>query len=117
MDSDIRKRVMNLYPKIDPPPAIPEEARKRSVFGMTAVKEAKDAKGLDRAIEEYRKAIQLAPWWADLYYNLGMVQEQRSNFREAAETFKLYLAAAPKDPQAQLIQNKIYELEYKAEKR
>ena len=117
LDSDIKKRVMKLYPQMDPPPAIPEEARKRAVFGMTAVKEAKDSKGLDRAIEEYRKAIQLAPWWADLYYNLGMVQEQRSNFREAAETFKLYLAASPQDPQAQLIQNKIYELEYKAEKR
>ena len=117
LDSDIRKRVMKLYPKIDPPPAIPEEARKRAVFGMTAVKVAKDSKGLDRAIEEYRKAIQLAPWWADLYYNLAMVQEQRSHFREAAETFKLYLAASPKDPQAQVIQNKIYELEYKAEKR
>ncbi len=117
LDSDIRKRVMKLYPKIDPPPAIPEEARKRAVFGMTAVKEAKDPKGLDRAIEEYRKAIQLAPWWADLYFNLAMVQEQRSHFREAAETFKLYLAASPQDPQAQLIQNKIYELEYKSEKR
>ena len=117
MDSDIRKRVMKLYPKIDPPPAIPEEARKRAVFGMTAVKEAKDSKGLDRAIEEYRKAIQLAPWWADLYFNLATVQEQRSHFREAAETFKLYLTASPQDPQAQLIQNKIYELEYKAEKR
>jgi tetratricopeptide (TPR) repeat protein len=117
LDSDIKKRLMKLYPQIDPPPAIPEEARKRAVFGMTAVKEAKDSKGLDRAAEEYRKAIQLAPWWADLYYNLAMVQEQRSSFREAAETFKLYLAASPKDPQAQLIQNKIYELEYKAEKR
>jgi tetratricopeptide (TPR) repeat protein len=116
LDSDIRKRVMKLYPKIDPAPAIPEEARKRAVFGMTAVKGAKDPKGLDRAIEEYRKAIQLAPWWADLYYNLAMVQEQRSHFLEAAETFKLYLAASPKDPQAQLIQNKIYELEYKAQK-
>jgi tetratricopeptide (TPR) repeat protein len=117
LDSDVKKRLMKLYPQIDPPPAIPEEARKRAVFGMTAVKEAKDSKGLDRAAEEYRKAIQLAPWWADLYYNLAMVQEQRSSFREAAETFKLYLAASPKDPQAQLIQNKIYELEYKAEKR
>jgi len=117
LDSDIKKRLMKLYPQIDPPPAIPEEARKRAVFGMTAVKEAKDSKGLDRAVEEYRKAIQLAPWWADLYYNLAMVQEQRSSFREAAETFKLYLAASPKDPQAQLIQNKIYELEYKSEKR
>jgi tetratricopeptide (TPR) repeat protein len=117
LDSDVRKRVMKLYPRIDPPPAIPEEARKRAVFGMTAVKEAKDAKGLDRAIEEYRKAIALAPWWADLYINLAMVQEQRGHFREAAETFKLYLAASPQDPQAQVIQNKIYELEYKAEKR
>jgi tetratricopeptide (TPR) repeat protein len=117
LDSDIKKRVMKLYPKINPPPAIPEEARKRAVFGMTAAKEAKDPKGLDQAIEEYRKAIQLAPWWADLYYNLAMVQEQRSHFRQAAETFKLYLAASPGDPQAQLIQNKIYELEYKAEKR
>jgi tetratricopeptide (TPR) repeat protein len=71
LDSDMLKRVLKLYKKLDPPPAVSEEARKCAVFGMTAAKEFKDPKGFDRAIEEYRKAIKLAPWWADLYYNLA----------------------------------------------
>jgi tetratricopeptide (TPR) repeat protein len=116
-DSDLLKRVMKLYKGLDPPPAIPEEARKCAVFGMTAAKESKDSQGFDRAIEEYRKAIGLAPWWVDLYYNLALVQEQRGDFRQAAGSLKLYLLASPNDPQTQLIQNKIYELEYKLEKR
>lgn len=117
LDSDMLKRVMKLYRGLDPPPAISEEARKRAVFGMTAAKDSKDSQGFDQAIEEYRKAIELAPWWGDLYYNLALVQEQRGNFRQAAGSLKLYLVASPNDPQTQLIQNKIYELEYKSDKR
>jgi tetratricopeptide (TPR) repeat protein len=117
IDPQITQKTIAVARRLDPPPAIPEEARRHAAFASLAVKEAKDQSGYEKAVAEYLQAVCLAPWWADLYYNLAMVQEQRSNFREAAETFKLYLAASPKDSQAQLIQNKIYELEYKAEKR
>jgi len=117
IDPQISQKTIAVARKLDPPPAIPEEARRHAAFASLAVKEAKDQSGYEKAIAEYLEAVCLAPWWADLYYNLAMVQEQRSHFREAAETFKLYLAASPQDPQAQVIQNKIYELEYKAEKR
>ncbi len=117
IDPQISQKTIAVARKLDPPPAIPEEARRHSAFASLAVKEAKDPSGYEKAVAEYLQAVCLAPWWADLYYNLAMVQEQRSHFREAAETFKLYLAASPHDPQAQVIQNKIYELEYKSEKR
>ena len=117
IDPQITQKTIAVARKLDPPPAIPEDARRHAAFASLAVKEAKDPSGYEKAIAEYLQAVCLAPWWADLYYNLAMVQEQRSYFREAAETFKLYLAASPQDPQAQLIQNKIYELEYKSEKR
>ncbi len=117
IDPQISQKTIAVARRLNPPPAIPEEARRHAAFASLAVKEAKDTSGYEKAIAEYLQAVCLAPWWADLYYNLAMVQEQRSHFREAAETFKLYLAASPQDPQAQVIQNKIYELEYKSEKR
>ena len=117
IDPQISQKTIAVARKLDPPPAVPEEARRHAAFASLAVKEAKDQSGYEKAIAEYLQAVCLAPWWADLYYNLAMVQEQRSHFREAAETFKLYLAASPQDPQAQVIKNKIYELEFKAEKK
>jgi tetratricopeptide (TPR) repeat protein len=117
INPQISQKTIAVARKLDPPPAIPEEARRHAAFASLAVKEAKDPSGYEKAVAEYLQAVCLAPWWADLYYNLGMVQEQRSHFREAAETFKLYLVASPQDPQAQVIKNKIYELEYKAEKK
>jgi len=116
LDSAVIKRIIKLCPKIDPPPAIPEEARKRAVFAMTAVKQARGEKGLDGAIAEYEEAIRLAPWWAGLHLNLALVHEQRGNYRQAAESLSLFLLASPNDPEAAMVQNKIYELEYKAKR-
>jgi tetratricopeptide (TPR) repeat protein len=114
INADIIKRIINLYHKLDPPPAIPEEARKLAIFAETATKLAKDEKDYDKAIAEYVKVIKLAPWWADIFVNLALLQEKTGRFSEAVESLKLYLIASPYAPDEQKIRTKIYELEYKA---
>lgn len=113
-DSDIIGRIISLYHKLDPAPVIPEEARKHAVFAATATKVAKDNSGYDQAIKEYYAVMHQAPWWADPYFNLALVLEKRGRFSEAVKVLRLYLLASPNAPDANTIQAKIYELEFKA---
>ena len=113
-DSDIIGRIISLYHKLDPAPVIPEEARKHAVFAATATKVAKDNSGYDQAIKEYYAVMHQAPWWADPYFNLALVLEKRGRFSEAVKVLRLYLLASPNAPDANTVQTKIYELEYKA---
>ena len=55
---------------------ISDEARRNFDRGMAAVEMAKSPADYKDAIKEFEKAAKLAPGWADVYYNLGMVQEK-----------------------------------------
>ena len=62
-------KIIEIYKQLDPPPAVPEEAREPFVMGATVLKESNDAVGAGKAVELFGKAIQLAPWWAEARYN------------------------------------------------
>ena len=110
----IVERVITLARTLDPPPAVPEEARRQAVYAHTALKEAKDASGFNQAIREYFRAIRLAPWWGDLYLNTALLLEQTGHFSVAITSLQFFLVASPNDPDTEKVKNKIYELEYKA---
>lgn len=114
-DIKLRGYIINLVHRMDPPPAIPEEARKHAVYADTALKSATydNRKGFDDAIREYEEALIIAPWWAGAYLNLGIVYGNAENYEAAIRSLKLYLIASPGAPDAQAVQNKIYEFEYK----
>jgi predicted TPR repeat methyltransferase len=65
----------------------------------------------EAASEEMEQAVLAAPWLADGYYNLGVIQEKAGKFSEATHNFRLYLLAAPRSRNATPVQVKIYELE------
>ena len=111
----LRERIIKLVQKIQPPPAVPEEAMRHIGRGQAAVEMAKRPEDYDRAIGEFKKAVSFAPWLSDGYYNLGVMQEKAGKFNEAINSFRLYLLAAPSSPDAQKVQTRIYALEYKAE--
>lgn len=113
-DSEIIGRIIKLYHKLDPAPAIPQEARKHAIFAATATKIAKNNRGYDQAIKEYYTVTRLAPWVADPYVNLALLLEKRERYVEATTALKHYLLAAPNAKDAKIIQTKIYELEYQA---
>lgn len=103
--------------KISPPPPIPEEARKHVVFGQTAFKEAQSTEDFAGARAEYTQALALAPWWADVWVTLSAVEEKLGNFAAAASHLEVYLHAASQAADREEVQNKIYELQFKAQRR
>lgn len=51
-----------------------------------------------KAIEEYRKAVQIAPDYAPAYNLLGYAHRQAGQFAEAEQAFKKYIELIPNDP-------------------
>lgn len=102
--------------KITPLPPIPESARKHAVFAQTAFKDAKTKEKFSTAREHYTHALALAPWWADAWVTLSAVHEQLGDFDVAATDLENYLRAAPQAADRDKVQNKIYELQYKAKR-
>lgn len=108
-------KVIELSKQIDPPPAVPEEAREPFVIANTMLKKAPDASTAAKAIESYDKAIHLAPWWADAYFNRAVARETAGQFDKAIDDLKLYLAFKLNDAERREAQDKIYSLKAEAE--
>lgn len=115
-DSELREKIIKLSQKIQPPPAVPEEARKYSVRGQTAIKNAKSNSDYIEAAQEFSKALRLAPWWAEAYFNLAIAQEKAGKFSEAILNLKYYIMVTPNAPDVEKVKDQIYALEYTQEK-
>lgn len=110
----LRERIIAVARRLDPPPAIPEEACRHLVVGSSKVKEAQTPEDYRTARELFTRAARQAPWAPEVYFNLSLVSEKLEEYRGAAEYLKLYLRAAPNAPDAREIQDHIYVLEGKA---
>ena len=111
-NTDVLTRIIELTKKLDPPPATSEEVERYVSRGLTAIQLAQAKSDYINALEEFKKALQLAPWVPTVYYNMGLVEEQAELYEEAIQSFKLYLLAAPHASDRKQIKQKIYELEY-----
>lgn len=107
-DLRIREKVLKAPQAASWP--VPEAARRHAVRAQALVK-AKESAGYAPASDELRQAVELAPWWADAYYNLGLMREGAGDYAGAIRNFRLFLAGASGGDLAQEVQNKIYELE------
>jgi formylglycine-generating enzyme required for sulfatase activity len=94
---------------------VSDEAKRHFNRGVAAVEMAKSPADYEAAIKEFKQAIDLAPDWADAYYNLGKVQEQAEKFADAVVSFKQYLRLSPKASDTDTVKSLIDKLEYKAE--
>jgi tetratricopeptide (TPR) repeat protein len=110
-DNALREQIVKLGTSIRPAPAITEEARRPFVRAATALKDAKTEPEYARAVVLYREALAIAPWWGDAYYNLAKAQELRGDFREAMDSLKFFILAAPPAADARQAQDQIYALE------
>jgi len=120
LNHGILKRSIRIAQQLNPSPAVPEQAKKYSIFAEVARDEAQYNKGgLTQAVEEYVNAIRLAPWWPLPYLNTAFIEEERGRFHQARAYLELYQLASdgappmPGAPTADDIQHKLYELEYK----
>ena len=115
-DTTLREKIIKLARTITPAPAVPEEAQRRLGRGQAAFETAKEPKDFADAITEFQLAANAAPWLPAPYYNLGVAQEKAKKYREAMGSFKLYLLAAPMARDAGDVKQRLFKLEYLAEK-
>lgn len=115
-DHALKEKIIKHVQLMRPAPAIPEDARKYMVRGKTAFKSAKEVKDFAEAAEEFKKALLAAPWLAEGYYNLGIVQDKAGQYAAAIESLKLYVLASPNAEDTEKVKELIYEIEYRQEK-
>lgn len=112
----LRDHLLRLIPKLNPVPAVPEDAKRHLAFALAAIadwKSSGDVNKLTEADDELNRVARLAPWRPEVYYNLGIVLEAQNQYAAAARNLKLYLLAAPNASDADTVQQQIYQLEYK----
>lgn len=114
-DNVLREKIIKLATNIKPAPAIPEEAREPFVMGATVLKKTNDSAGVSKAVDLFTHAINLAPWFADAYYNRAMAHQSAGQYESAIDDLKLYLAFKLTDAERREAQDKIYALKADAQ--
>ena len=95
--------------------SVPEEAQRHFDRGLAAVEMARTPYDYNLAIEEFEKALALAPEWPDVYYNLGLIQEKAGKYGDAAINLRQYLLLAPNASDADTVKSLANKLEFRAE--
>ena len=113
-DQRVRQATIKVARSMATPPALPDNVMRYMVRGEAKVK-AGGAGSYEEAAEEMERALLEAPWFADGYFNLGMVQDKAGSFEQAIQNLQMYRFAAPQAQNAAAVQAKIYELEVKQE--
>lgn len=117
VDVRCRTGLVQVASHLPQPPVLPEEARRRMERGKILVKNARNPQDMKAAATEMGLAVSAAPWWADGYYNLGLVEANIGSHAAAIRHLNFYLAADPKAQDAAEVKKKIYELELRQEKK
>jgi tetratricopeptide (TPR) repeat protein len=115
-DQQLREQIIKVVRAMSTRPALPEEAVRSMARGDTKVKMGGSGAYAAAAVE-MEQAVLAAPWYADGYFNLAVVQERAEMFGDASKNFRLYVAAAPNAPNAGAIRSKIYSLEVMQEEK
>jgi formylglycine-generating enzyme required for sulfatase activity len=110
-NNDAFQEVVKQYQAANPKPEMPEMARKFRVQAEFAVQE----KRFDKAVELYRKALDMVPWWPEGHYNLALTLAETKKYRDAMNEMTRYLLLTPEAPEARAAQDKIYQWESVAE--
>lgn len=95
--------------------ATSDQAQRHFNRGMAAVEMAGSQDDYALAIDEFRQALALAPEWADVHYNLGLVQEKAGRYRDAVNSLRRYLQLVPNTPDAADVRTLADKLEFKAD--
>ena len=89
------KKLIKLVQAMGPPPKIPAEAKRDFIKGNTFILQGKDASAAQDAIDAYKDALSLAPWWGNAYFNLGLAYEAAGRYKEAEESMNFFLLTKP----------------------
>jgi tetratricopeptide (TPR) repeat protein len=112
-DAALREKIIKHVQTMRPSPAIPEEARRHYVMAKTHYKDAKKIEDYIVAMEEFRKALLIAPWWPDANRELGIAAKGAQRYDDAIAALKLYIVTNPGRDKARATQDEIYRIEAK----
>lgn len=96
-DVKAKEALLLFADKMDPKPPMPVEAKKFYVKAMALHLEAVNDTDFDKAVMAYERALEIAPWWGQCYYNMGMALDAGKRFREAEEALRMYALVKPKE--------------------
>ena len=103
----LRKAILELAPKLQPQPAVPPEAEHFEGRAKYMFKDAKSNTDMLDAAREYLKALEVAPWIANYYYDLCLILERSNRPFEAQRACEFYLVAAPEAEEASDVRMRI----------
>jgi tetratricopeptide (TPR) repeat protein len=109
---DIQETIFSMIRKNPLLAEVPEDARKYALRGEVLIKEG----NFEQAVAEIKKAIQIAPYAARLYYNSALINAELKKYPEAIRDMKIYLKAAPDAPDARDAKDGIIKWEFMMEK-
>jgi hypothetical protein len=113
-DQHMREAIIKVVRAMPAPPPLPEMTFRSMVRGEAMLKMGGS---YEAAAKEMEQAVLAAPWVADGYFNLGIVQEKADMFGQAIQNLRLCLLAAPESPNTAAVKAKIYELEIMQEEK
>ena len=111
----LRKKIISMVLDLGEEPELPEDARRFLVRGRMAIKSADYQESYLRAGSEFKRALIIAPWAGEAYYNLGVTLEKTGLYDEAMRNLEFYLLASPDAEDVEMVRDKIYEIEYQKE--
>lgn len=114
-DNALREKIIKLATTIKPTPEISEEAREPFVMAATVLKRANDPASAGKAVDLFTQALNVAPWFADAYYNRALAHEVAGEFNSAIDDLKFYLGFKITDAERRQTQDKIYSLKADAQ--
>ena len=109
----IRLRVASLLKDNPYLAELPEEARKYALRGDVLIKDG----GFADALAEYRTALGIAPFNAQLHFNTALIRGQLKDYPGAIKSMNVYLQLSPDAPNARAAKDEIYKWEFSLEKK
>jgi len=109
---EIRAHIAELMIKYPHLFALPEEARRSVIRAETYTEEGK----FEKAIEEYQKALELSPFFPNLYKALALSYGQIKDYKKAIKNMNIYLELYPDAPDIRSAKDQIYKWEFMMEK-
>jgi hypothetical protein len=107
-DMELRRRILREASAWDRPAPVPDAAREHAIRADVMLKHGK---GADDVAREMIQAVDLAPWWADGYFNLGLLLGNAGHYRGAMDALHLYLDVQTTGPRVTVAKDKIVEFE------
>lgn len=89
-DAAAREKLLSHVRGMKSRPTIPVEAKRYYIRAMAAQLDAVNDDDFDKVARTYNKALEIAPWWGQCYFNRSKALESAKRFEEAAEAMRFY---------------------------